>query len=337
MSDANEGLTPTVPGESVSTIAEPSPAETGAPDKSDISDTATDGAKTADKKDEQQDGMVPTIDEDADEGTDGDTDGDGETDTKPEGDTDGEQDEKRLDQHPRFKEVIAQKNEAKQRAEQAEKQFADLKREIDTLKQSVQRPRQDTAPKPNYSNVMDMDRGAIIDQFNEDPHSFLSNLAQQIRAEVSGEITKDLSAKEQRQQQKQTLSSYARENDDFVPMYESGELQKFINDNRHMRLDLISAHKLLTTEKRATGTTAEMEKKIKDLESKMEKAVKEAEEKGRQKAEDNFRAKQNLRSTRTTATRRTGKTDNELKDTKTTGGRDATIAERLRKLRRGSG
>jgi len=340
--DANEGLMPTVPGEIASTPVDSSATETDAPEKGDTSKPATDGAKTIEKEDETQEGTVPTIKEDADddEGAEGDTekDGEGEEDTEPAGDAEGEQEEKRLDQHPRFKEVIAQKNEAKERAEKAEREFANLKREIDTLKQSVQRPvqrRQDTGP--TYSNLMDMEDGELVDMMNESPKAFLQNLAQQIHHEISGEINKNFSEKERKQQTKQILSDYAKGNDDFVPLYEKGELQKFINANRHMGLNLISAHKLLTGEKKEAEAKASLEKKIKDLESKLEKEVKNAEEKGRQKAEENFRAKKSLKSTKASPARRSGNDDNELKDTKTTGGRDRTLYQRLLSKRKGSG
>lgn len=220
----------------------------------------------------------------------------------------------RLDKHPRFQELIREKNELKQKLA-----------ELDARVTTGAKPPEPV--KPAYEDLSTLGDEDILNKFNEDPKGFLANFAKQVHAEVKNDLMQqqDLRDQErqaqlQEQQTRSTFEKYSKENTDFLEMWNNGDIPKFMEDNPGH--NAISAHQLMTAQKR--------------IDEAVQTAVKEAEE----RVTKNYQLKRTnavLGSTAATPGRGVPRVPPELKDPKAYGGVTTVLAQRLaaRKAQRG--
>lgn len=228
-----------------------------------------------------------------------------------------EQEEKtdRLDKHPRFKEVIEEKNRYKAEAEEARLKTAKIEAELEILKSMMQDKKPETQTKA-FVDITQMTDDEISEKLATDPKWFAANMYRQIREEVVADLRAEERAAKQQEMTRKTYETYEKENPDFVSMWQKGEIQKFLET--HPGHNPISAHMVLTREAREREKIAQ--------------AKKEAEE----EVEKRFRAKQKaaVLGSGPSATGRPS-LDKELANTKDKGGFVNVMAERLRLLRSG--
>lgn len=221
-----------------------------------------------------------------------------------------QEDDARFDKLPRFQELIQSKN--------------DLKNQLKTLQTKVDeglKPKE--TEDPDYKDVSKLTAEEIREWMDEDPVAYTANIAKQIRAEVMKDVDEKSSQRTHEDQVFKTLDNYAAKNKTFDPMWDSGEIQKFMNKNPGH--NAMSAHMALTAE----GAAKDVETQIKEA---VEKAQKETEE----RVIKNFKAKKGahvLSSGPTTTGTVQGKIAPELKDPKKFGGVNTVLAARLKERR----
>jgi len=207
-----------------------------------------------------------------------------------------DKDDLRFDKHPRFQQMLKTQN--------------DLKAELKALKEEP--------VEKDYKDIRDMTEEELL-EMSDNPKEYQENLRKQITAEVTRDITESLSAKMHEEKVLSTFDKYVEENDSFNEMWESGEIQKFMNDNPGH--NSISAHMAMTAE----------DKQAKAIEEAVAKAIKETEE----KVIKNFKAKKGAKvlseGSSTTGTSQT--IAPELKDPKKFGGINTVLAARLKARR----
>lgn len=221
-----------------------------------------------------------------------------------------QEDDARFDKHPRFQELIQSKNS--------------LKEQVQTLQSKVDeglKPKE--TEDPDYKDVSKMTAEEMREWMEEDPVAYTANIAKQIRAEVMKEVDEKSSQRTHEDQVFKTLDDYAAKNKTFDPMWDSGEIQKFMNKNPGH--NAMSAHMALTAEGAA-----------KDVETKIKEAVEKAQKETKEKVIKDFKAKrgaQVLSAGPTTTGTVQGKIAPELKDPKKFGGNNTVLAERLKQRR----
>ncbi len=157
---------------------------------------------------------------------------------------------------PSFKGLTDQKEEAEKGQRLAETKLEGLQGQVETLTELVKGlgvKEEKGGKEIGYKDVLTLTDEEIIENFESDPKGFLSNFAQQ----VSAEIQTNLEAKDQererltsKQSQEKAINElyadYEKKNPDFVGLWESGEIEKFMNENPGNTP--ISAHKIIKTE-----------------------------------------------------------------------------------------
>ena len=292
--------------------------EVGIPDDSSESEepATDDGADTAaDDAGDDPDGQSATDPEEAkNTGKTADTDRD---------DTDAN----RFDKHPRFQKLIADLKEARAELQQYRESAPAA-----PPAQSSGQPEQPASEDPGYIDIQKFSDEEIQDLMADRPKDFLLNFGNQVFAmakqQIKDEITKDMTAKEREAHEKaeaerldQSLRDYASKNDDFVKMYQSGELGEFMAKNPGHTY--ISAHMSLTRSEKAMRERLEAEIR-KDYEEKHQR---------------NLRARRSVRVLNGSGAggpKDMPDDDDVLKDSKKFGGPVAVLADRLAQRRRAS-
>lgn len=210
----------------------------------------------------------------------------------------------RLDQHPRFKEVIREKNDLKQAV-------ADLTAKVETLS-----TRGDTKEQPKGFDVDGLDDTAIFEKLNNNPKEFLGDFAKKIEQDLLAKIGETSRAESAKNQVVSAYEQYAQKNPDFDEMWDSGQIQEFIAKNPAH--NAISAHMALTNDKRIEEATAKavkeaVEKTIKQLQAKRGAAV--------------------LSGGPASSVVTGGKVSADLANTKSVGGLTSALAARLERMR----
>ena len=223
--------------------------------------------------------------------------------------TDTKVEDTRLDKHPRFKELItsnrAMKEQIAQQAEQIE---------------ALQRIPQER--KPEYEDFGVKSNEQLTEMFEEDLRGFLQNFAKQVRDEVRTDVLSDVQREiyankeaEHLKAIEATYNQYASENPRFNDMWDSGDIERFMDANPGH--NAISAYMVLTKE-------AEMQAAIDEA---VAKAVKEAEAKTAKSQQAKKKA-QVLDSAPSTTGYAVKQVPAELKDTKKFGGLAAVLTTR---------
>lgn len=215
--------------------------------------------------------------------------------------------EDRLSAHPRFKQLITEKNAQKEQIANLEKQLQEL---------STRQPQKET-PLP-FEDLGVKTPEQFQDLLDSDPMKVFKNYGEQIRHEtresLKAEFQQMWDEREAKREEdahikriEQEYNAYAKENPDFNPMWDSGEIQAYMEE--HPGHTAISAHAMLSRERQ------------------IQEAVKEAEK----KAANNRAIKQHaqvLGSGPSAGGRAVNQIPAELKDTKKFGGLTSVLAER---------
>ncbi len=224
--------------------------------------------------------------------------------------TRAQEDEARFDKHPRFQELIQSKN--------------DLKEQVKTLQTQVGEGLKTKEPEdPGYKDVSKMTADEMRAWMEDDPVAYTANIAKQIRAEVTKDVEGKFSQRSHEDRVLKTFDDYAAKNETFDQMWDTGELQRFIDKNPGH--NAISAHMALMS-----GSNA------KDVETQIKDAVEKAQKETEERIIKNFKAKkgaQVLSSGPTSTGTVHGKIAPELKDPKNFGGVNAVLAARLKERR----
>lgn len=242
--------------------------------------------------------------------------GEKETEAKPEQKDEGQKAEKpeedRFDKHPRFQKLIQDRRELQDKITQLEQQLGNVQ----------QQPKQE--PKIEAPDLSEL----TADLWEDDPdkaRKILSDreayLAQQVREEVKTEMEQRFQSQQEAQERKSIedeYNRYAKEHPDFDDMWDSGDLQAYMEE--HPGSTAKEAHMALTREKEIQAAVDEaIQKKEAELTDKEKEAAEN------QKAKKNAQV---LGSGPSAGGRVAGQTPAELKDTKKYGGLAAVLAQR---------
>lgn len=143
-----------------------------------------------------------------------------------------------------------------------------IKEELATLRNQVstrQPANQEQPAKPNFKDISAMSDDELREWQEEDPKGYASNLAKQIAYENQQNLSNTMNENAIRA----TYASYAKSHPTFGKMWDTGEIQKFMQENPGH--NAISAHQLLTSTKQ---TQAAVEDAIKKEREKWEKDLK---------------------------------------------------------------
>ena len=254
------------------------------------------------------------------------TEGDGEQGKE----TDGEGDT-RFDRHPRWQQIMRERDEARRAAEEARleaqrirEERIRLEAERDFLREQQQGKTAAEEPLP-YRDTSQLSAEEIAEWMTNDPKGYHDNLVIQAREQAKREVRAMLEHSERQRQEreyeaarKRTYEQYAKANPDFLQMWDRKEIQAFMEANPGH--NPISAHQMLT-----------MERRIKEA---AEKAAREAEE----KVNKNWQAKRQAAVIGSgPAGVGTPSDDAELNNTKERGGPVSVLVSRLQRMRAAAG
>ena len=252
-------------------------------------------------------------DEDAGKGKD-------KTTPEPKKDATSEGDETRFDKHPRWQEMLREREEAKKAVEQERIARAKLEGELEALKRQTQVEKPPV--KADYKDITALTAEEIAEWQATDPKGFAANMYAQVKAEAMTQMQESFKAEREQEKQRisieKTYKEFEDKHKDFKPMWDSGEIVRFIEANPGH--NPISAYHAMTYETR-------MQKAIEEARA---KAIKETEE----KVNKNWMAKRQARVLGTGPSGPGADTeDKELKDVKSQGGLYNVLAKRLDRLR----
>lgn len=221
----------------------------------------------------------------------------------------GAGDADRFDKHPRFQELRSAINELKVRNQVLESIVGGKGGDGNQNHGSVDNGA------PDFKDISHLSKEELLEWFEENPVEFLGNYTRQVLHEsASKEQSRALN-----QQITQTFSDYEKSNSDFKAMWDSGEIEEFME--KHPGHNAMSAHMAITQEKR--------------IREAVDKAVRETEA----RVIANFQAKKGA-GTMGDAGGGGGRTADarhgELNNTKQSGGLVAAIAARLHTRRSGA-
>jgi hypothetical protein len=218
---------------------------------------------------------------------------------------------------PAWQRIIKEREEAREEAAKIKAEVQSVKAEMENLKATRVQPRGEE--KLPYVDITTMDVEKLQEWQMEDPKGYAANLYAQMRYEFRKEEEQRSGTQRVQQSIAGTFEDYKSKNADFDPMWKSGEIPKFMQD--HPGHNAISAHQMLTMDKRIAAAAA--------------KAAKEAEAKAiaNQKAK---RSAQVLGGSPTVVGGDKGM-DEEFKDTKSHGGKAAVLARKIIEMRKGRG
>lgn len=236
---------------------------------------------------------------------------DGETNTATDDDGKGEDgDAARFDKHPRFQQLMKERDEAREKAARVEGQLEAFSKLVP--------PQDQKAEELPFKDISSMSPDELREWQEDDPVGYSKNLVEMAKWNISQDAKKGIEQNEQQSLMKsieQTFTKYETENPSFTTMWNDGSISKFMQENPGH--NAISAHMHLTSQDR--------EKAI------AQKAAKEAE----QKVIRNFMAKRGASGLTGGPAHIIGgdSPPPELQNTKTQGGRTAVIASRLAAIR----
>ena len=246
--------------------------------------------------------------------------GEDKTTPEPKKDATSEGDETRFDKHPRWQEMLREREEAKKAVEQERIARAKLEGELEALKRQTQVEKPPV--KADYKDITALTAEEIAEWQATDPKGFAANMYAQVKHEALMKMQEDFRAEREAENKKvsieKTYKEFEDKHKDFKPMWDSGEIVRFIEANPGH--NPISAYHAMTYETR-------MQKAIEEARA---KAIKETEE----KVNKNWMAKRQARVLGTGPSGPGADTeDKELKDVKSQGGLYNVLAKRLERLR----
>ena len=159
--------------------------------------------------------------------------------------------EDRFDQHPRWKEIMSQRDTFMERA---------LKAEAQLQAKAPEKPAE--KPELDFKDLDEFESEKIQEWMDEDPKGFYANLLRQARHEIREEVTREIEERNQTKSYEsrveQSYKDYVDKNPDFTEAWNTGSVQKYMDE--HPGHNAMSAHMAMTMEDRIASVKKETEK-----------------------------------------------------------------------------
>ncbi|MFH2075554.1 MAG: hypothetical protein ABIJ57_09445 [Pseudomonadota bacterium] len=227
-----------------------------------------------------------------------------------------EKDPDRFDKHPRFQELLKERDSFKLELENIKGQLKVL---TPQQKETVQAREEKELP---YKDITKLTKEQVLEWQEDDPVGYAANLYQQMLHEARETLNREKATESYKTTVKGTYERYAKNNPDFMQLWNSGDIQKVMDSNPILFPNAISAHmamKLHMSKDMGEKATKEA----------VNKAVKEAEE----RVTKNFQAKRNAAVIGDGGAVKVDGIPDELKNPDKYGGTTAVGAMRLQRLR----
>jgi hypothetical protein len=183
----------------------------------------------------------------------------------------------RLDRDSRFKQVIQSNKHLKNQLKDLTAKHDEVLTRLEQLSAGKAQP---AAGETDASKVLGMSEEELLDLQATNPAKYHQMVVDNITKQVTETVTASVSqATDQRTYEEsvgQTFEAYAKDHPDFDDMWDSGEIQQFMDS--HPGHNAISAHMALTAETRTQAAVDQAvkeatEKMLKDLRTKGRAAV----------------------------------------------------------------
>ena len=227
-----------------------------------------------------------------------------------------EKDPDRFDKHPRFQELLKERDSFKLELENIKGQLKVL---TPQQKETVQAREEKELP---FKDITKLSKEQILEWQEDDPVGYAANLYQQMLHEARETLNREKETESHKTTVKETYERYAKTNPDFMQLWNSGDIQKVMDSNPILFPNAISAHMAMKLHmSKGMGEKATKEA--------VEKAVKEAEE----RVTKNFQAKRNAAVIGDGGAVKVDGISDELKNPDKYGGATSVGAMRLARLR----
>lgn len=239
----------------------------------------------------------------------------------------GEGDEEtRFDQHPRFQQLIKERDEAKATADAERITRERLSAQMEILTKVVEPPPKPTkAEAPPFKDTADMPEDELAQWQANDPKGYEANLAAKIKHELLTDLNKHAEVNSRQNAVDQTYATFAEQNADFNDRWKTGEIKQYID--QHPGHNPMSAYLVMSADAREKTTQARIDEAVAKAKVDTEKEVL-----------DRVKAKQkvSVMSGQEPAATITvpGKEDSVLNYPKSQGGMKAGLAQMLATMRR---
>jgi len=194
-------------------------------------------------------------------------------------DADEEEEQPPFHEHPRWQQMLTERDELKQQlddstgtVEQQAKAIEQYDRHLQAMA-AFQQPAQ-AQPDPGlerlpFDEVLSMTDTEIYDEFRNDPKGFLQAFGDRTRTEALQDFRKEAAYQAQESAVAQGLESFAEENPDFMDMVETGEIAFFIERNPiHNAISAYHSLKSSSSQGQDQSAMEEREKQIREDERK---------------------------------------------------------------------
>lgn len=230
-------------------------------------------------------------------------------------------DDTRFDQHPRFQQIIKERNEERKARERLEAQMEILTKVVDAPP-DVQggKPKEEDLP---YRDTNAMTEEQLAEWQANDPKGFAENLAAKIKYDLLQDLKQQAAVTAKKTAQEQTYLNFGQKHEDFRTRWESGEIKKYIAENPGH--NPMSAYHELVAADRDKSVQAQIDEAVAKAKAETEREVL-ARIQSKQKAAV-------LGAGPATTPVRT-EIDSELQDTKRHGGKVTVLANILHGMRR---
>jgi GrpB-like predicted nucleotidyltransferase (UPF0157 family) len=201
-------------------------------------------------------GSSPADYSEASSGADTDTGDEGDTSQKTDSDSD------RFDKHPRFQQLIADKNQMAQ-------ELAELRGQLAGITQMQGKQGGDEKKDKPYIDITTLEPEKVREWQDEDPIGFHRNVAMQQYHEImervekkQDEYARKVEAQTTQAKKEAALKDWVNKNPEFTKKYNSGELQKFISANPLYDGNLIGAYHALEAQKQMGKVCERLEQAV---------------------------------------------------------------------------
>jgi len=255
--------------------------------------------------------------------------------TSDEPDADDEEEVPPFHEHPRWQQMLTERDELKKEVEEKGGTIEDQAKAIQQYDRYLQAATAFQQPAPAqpdpgleklpFDEVLSMSDTEIYDEFRNDPKGFLRNFGARTKAEAMQEFRQEAAYQAQESAVAQGLESFAEENPDFINMVETGEIAMYIERNPiHNAISAYHSLKSSSNQGQDESAREETEKQIREDE--------------RKKTLASIQAKQSatvLDGSSGTGPQAGASTaiEPELSDTQKHGGKRSVLTERLKRLR----
>lgn len=230
-----------------------------------------------------------------------------------------EEENTRFDQHPRFQQIMKERDEERRTRERLEAQMEILTKVVDAPP-DVEGGKKDDLP---YRDIGKMTEEELAEWQANDPKGFADNLAARIKHELLTDMQRQSETTSRRNATEQTYTRFSQKNADFRSRWESGEIKNYIDQNPGH--NPMSAYHEIISEDREKSVQTRIDEAVAKAKADTEKEVL-ARIKSKQKA--------NVLGAGPATTPVRNEEAPELNDTKRHGGKVTVLASMLQGMRR---